>query len=71
MEIFYEIDGKSYWKCGWCSREHPATENGAYVKVGNVIASIVCEDPCIGETLEAIPAFLSNHADSVVAGATP
>jgi len=69
-DLFYDRDGTSYWKCGRCGqeREHPRA-GGAYVKVGNIVVAIVCEDPCLNETLEALPGFLSNRA--ALAGTTP
>lgn len=59
MSLFYERDGKSYWKCGWCSREHAHNDAGAYVQVAQVILAIVCPDPCLPQTKDGISRYLA------------
>lgn len=59
MSLFYERDGKGYWKCAWCSREHAQVDRGAYVQVANVVLGIVCMDFCLPHATAGITRYLA------------
>lgn len=70
-DLFYEREGKSFWRCAWCAEEREHRFPGSYVQVGNQIQAVVCTETCADQAAQAILGRFEAHRQVMHLGMTP